>query len=111
MSFVEANYTLEILIESYQNPTHQALSLANFREGCCDLDAALPCKPCDNAFKLCIREETTGMVEGSCSLAELTTTLIAEEDDDLVFSMGDNIGNLSNPLTVSGDEWPVSGTH
>jgi hypothetical protein len=105
---VEANYTLEILIESYQNPTHQSLRWATVRFGCCDVDSALPCKACDNAFRLCVREEITGLVEGACNIAVLDTNLIALENDDLMFSMGDNIGNLSNPLIVSGEEWPGS---
>ena len=109
MTFVEANYTLEILIESYHNPSHQSVEWATFRFGCCDLDNALPCKACDNAFRFCIREEATGLVEGACSVTELTTNLIEFQNDDLMFSMGDIIGNLSNPLIVSGDEWPVSG--
>ena len=109
MSSVEANYTLEILIESYHNPTHQALELANFRLGCCDSDTTLPCKACDNAFRVCVREETTGVAQGGCSIAELTTSLIALEDDSLMFTVGDDIGGLSNPLVVSGNEWPVSG--
>ena len=106
---VEANYTLEILIESYQNPTHQSLEWATFRHGCCDQDFHPPCKACDNAFRFCIREEATGVIDAPCNIAELITQEIAKANDSLMFSLGDDIGELSNPLTVSGDEWPVSG--
>ena len=95
-------------MEGYRNPTHQSLEWATFRHGCCDLDSSLPCKACDNAFRLCVREGITGRVEGACNIAELCTHLIALENDDLTFSMGDDIGNLSNPLILSGDVWPVS---
>lgn len=108
MLLVEANYTLEILIDGYQNPTSQALSLLSFRKGCCERDSSFPCMPCDNAFRFCIRGERTGMVEGACDIAEMLTNLIEEDNDDLMFSVGDEIGGLSNPLNVSGDIWPVS---
>ena len=109
MSVVEANYTLEILVEGYQNPTSQALSLLTFRIGCCERDTAEPCMPCDNAFRFCIRGGRTGMVEGACDIAEIETNQIEENNDDLMFSVGDDIGGLRNPLTISGDMWPVSG--
>lgn len=95
-------------MEGYQNPTHKALDLLTFREGCCERDASTPCMPCDNAFRFCIREGMTGMVEGACDIAELETNKIAEDNDDLMFSMGDEIGGLSNPLIISGAVWPVS---
>ena len=109
LSSVEANYTLEILVEGYQNPTHRAKELITFREGCCDLDRSLPCKSCDNAFSFCIREDTTGKVDGDCDIAELETDLIELENDNLMFSLGDDIGGVSNPFIVSGNVWPVSG--
>lgn len=108
LSFADANYTLEILVEGYQNPTSQALSLLTFRRGCCERDAAVPCMPCDNAFRFCIRSGMTGLVGGACDIAEIETMKIAEDNDDLMFSMGDEIGGLPNPLTVTGDVWPVS---
>lgn len=64
--------------------------------------------PCDNAFRFCIRSGTTGLVEGACDIAEIETMKIAEDNDDLMFSIGDEIGGLSNPLNVSGAMWPVS---
>ena len=108
LSFADANYTLEILVEGYQNPTSQAISLLTFRAGCCERDNTVPCTACDNAFRFCIREGTTGNVEGVCDIAEIETMKIEEDNDDLMFSVGDEIGGLSNPLTVSGDVWPVS---
>ena len=109
VSVVAANYTLEILVEGYQNPTSQALSLLTFRKGCCETDITVPCMPCDNAFRFCIRGNRTGMVEGPCDIAEIETMKIEEDNDDLMFSVGDEIGGVSNPLTISGDVWPVSG--
>lgn len=108
VSLAEANYTLEILVEGYQNPTHQAMELINFRHGCCEIDSALPCRSCDNAFKFCIREGITGMVQGVCDVAELETGLTELNNDDLTFSQGYDIGGLSNPLIVSGAVWTVS---
>ena len=105
---VEGNYTLEILMLSYENPTHMAESLETFRHGCCELDQSTPCKPCDNAFRVCVRETPTGAIEGGCDFTE-ESTLIAEDDDDLMFTIGEDIGGLSNPVTVSGDMWPVGG--
>ena len=49
------------------------------------------------------------MVLGGCDIAELQTALIAQDDDDLMFSLGDDIGGVTNPLMVTGDMWPVSG--
>ena len=109
MCAAEGNYTLAIWVQGYQNPSHKALELQTFRHGCCERDAALPCDPCDNAFKFCVREGTTGMVLGGCDIAELQTALIADDDDDLMFSLGDDIGGITNPLMVTGDVWPVSG--
>ncbi|CAI7998051.1 Protein jagged-1 [Geodia barretti] len=102
---VESNYTLEILLLGYENPSHMAKSLENFRSGCCELDTTTPCRPCDNAFSVCVREVRLGVVEGDCDLLE-ESTLIAEDDDDLMFTIGEDIGGLSNPLTVSGEMWP-----
>ena len=49
------------------------------------------------------------MLEGACDIAEVKTGLIELENDDLMFSLGDDIGGVSNPFTVSGNVWPVSG--
>ena len=84
-----------------------AKSTENFRFGCCELDTATPCRPCDNAFSVCVREVRLGVVEGDCDVQQ-ESTLIAEDDDDLMFTIGEDIGGLSNPLTVSGEMWPVS---
>ena len=102
-----ANYTLEILMLSYENPTHMAKSLEFFRHGCCELDATTPCRPCDNAFRLCFREVGTGVAEGVCD-REMESMLIEQDSDDLVFVIGEYVGGLSNPITVSGEIWRVS---
>ena len=104
MSTVEGNYTLEILMLSYENPSHMAKSLENFRLGCCEGDTTTPCRPCDNAFRVCVRNIPT-ILEGDCDLTKQDSTLIAEDDDDLMFTIGEDIGGLSNPITVSGEMW------
>ena len=103
MSTVEGNYTLEILMLSYENPSHMAKSLENFRLGCCELDTTTPCRPCDNAFRVCVRNIPT--IEGDCDLNQQDSTLIAEDDDDLMFTIGDDIGGLSNPILGDVGMW------
>ena len=43
-----------------------------------------------------------------CEIGSMESELIAEDDDDLTFSPGDDIGGLTNPLLFSGEAWPVS---
>ena len=104
---MKANYTLEILMLSYRNPTSVALSLEHFRHGCCERDAATPCNPCDNAFRVCASEVITRSVEGACDF-EQESELIKEDDDELIFTPGEEVSGLANPISVSGDMWPVS---
>ena len=107
---VEGNYTLEVLMLSYENPTHMALSLEGFRQGCCERDSARPCNPCDNAFRVCARQTPTGMTEGYCDLIDnMESTVIDPDNDDLSFNIGEDVGGLSNPIVVSGEMWMVSG--
>ena len=103
VSLVEADYSLEILVKGYQNPTHQL-----FDGGCCD-GGSPPCTSCDNAFRFCIRSTITRRAQGTCDIAQFTTNKIASKNDNLTFSVGDTIGDCNNPLTVSGERWPVSG--
>ena len=94
---------------SYENPTHMAFSLENFRQGCCERDSARPCNPCDNAFRVCARQTPTGMTEGHCNLIDnMESTVIAPDNDDLTFTIGEDVGGLSNPIVVSGEMWTVS---
>ena len=104
MLTVEGNYTLEILMLSYENPTHMAQSLENFRHGCCEIDTTTPCRPCDNAFRMCVRDIPTGVAEGACDI-EQESMLIDEDSDDLIFAIGQSVGGLSNPINVSGQMW------
>ena len=105
---MKASYTLEILLVSYQNPTHMAQAQQTFRRGCCDGDRTLPCSPCDNAFEVCGRETITELVQGVCDLVEMKTGQIEADNDDLVFStIGNNISGLVNPIVVTGDMWKV----
>ena len=106
MTPVEANYTLEIRLTGYQNPTHMAADLANQRQGCCDFDPALPCESCETAISICVRERITDEVSGACGLLKLESNETGGDDEDLVFT--DDIGGLSNPIIVSGDMWKVS---
>ena len=104
---MEANYTLEIMVHGYRNPTHQSLGQALFRHGCCEGDRDLPCSPCDNQFQFCLKNITGEMYDG-CEIGYMESELVAEDDDDLTFSPGDDIGGLTNPLLFSGESWPVS---
>lgn len=82
----------------YQNPTHQDRAGAFCERG--DGNNA-----CDNAFKICIRQRSSS----DCDLKRLETTKIKEDNDDLMFSEGETVGRIDNPITISGDIWPVSG--
>ena len=108
ISKVKPNYTLEILMLSYENPSHMATSLETFRHGCCERDAATPCDLCDNAFRVCVRERATREIAGGCDLLKMESTLIEEDNDNLTFTIGQDIGGLSNPILVSGELWHVS---
>ena len=107
MVSVKANYTLEIMVHGYRNPTHLSLEQALYRHGCCEGDRDLPCSPCDNAFQFCVRDYTSETHDG-CEIGYMESELVAEDDDDLTFSPGDDIGGLTNPLLFSGETWPVS---
>ena len=43
-----------------------------------------------------------------CEIGYMESELVAEEEDDLTFSPGDDIGGLTNPLLFSGEILPVS---
>ena len=105
ISLAEAEYSLEILVLGYQNPTHSALGY----DGACCEKGSWPCDLCDNAFRFCIRETITMMTQGACDLAKFETNKIASNNDNLTFSLGDIIGGYTNPFIVSGERWPVSG--
>ena len=92
---------------SYENPS-LATSLETFRHGCCERDIDTPCDLCDNAFRVCVRERATREVEGGCDLLRMESTVIEEDNDDLMFTIGQDVGGLSNPILVSGKLWPVS---
>ena len=89
----------------YQNPTHSALGY----DGACCEKSTWPCDLCDNAFRFCIRGTITMMTQSACDLAKFETNIIASNNDNLTFSLGDTIGGHTNPFIVSGERWPVSG--
>lgn len=94
---------------SYSNPLHLAQEHINFRHGCCERDAATPCAACDNAFNVCVRETPTGETTGNCDFGgEKVSSRIEDNNDDLMFQIGENVGGLSNPIVLSGEMWPVS---
>ena len=98
---VVAEYTFEIQLVHYQNPNHLLID----NENCCEYRSDLSLCVCDNAFVFCVRERGSN----SCDMEEIRTRKIATDDDDLSFSVGDRIGSEHrNPLTVTGDVWPVS---
>lgn len=106
ISLAEADYSLEMLVLGYQNPSHKSLG---HNGDCCEKDP-LPCDLCDNAFRFCIRETITMMTQGVCDF-KFETNKIASNNDSLIFSLGDTIGGYTNPFTVSGERWPVSGLY
>jgi len=65
----------------------------------------LPCSPCDNSFQFCLQR---GPLDEGCDLGFYESDLVAEDDDNLMFFPGDDIGGLTNPLLFSGTTWPVS---
>ena len=96
-----AEYTFEIQLVHYQNPNHLLID----NENCCEYRSNLSLCVCDNAFVFCVRERCSN----SCDMEEIRTWKIATDDDDLSFSVGGRIGSEHrNPLTVTGDIWPVS---
>ena len=96
---VKAGYKFEILLVLYENPEHRTRT-----GGYCERSNRN--NPCDNAFRICVR--TRGAPGDACDIRGLETTKIGENDDHLPFSEGQTVGGVRNPITITGDKWPVS---
>ena len=97
---VEAGYRFEILLVGYQNPWHISI-YGDYCEGSDQRN-----NPCDNAFTICIHQR--GAPDNECDIGRFETTLIRRDSDNLIFTEGESIGGVLNPITVTGDTWPVS---
>ena len=102
-SLAKASYEFKIFVIGYQNPTHQKED-----GGCCEIQDCT--NPCDNAFIISVGEANNsddGDEDNNMVIFE--TDLIKNDDDNLSFNFENGtIGNLNNPILVSGDVWPVS---
>ena len=105
------NYTLEVLLESYSNPSHK---LAD--ESCCnDRISDYDCQTsiCSNLFVFCVRPygylPSSGQ-EVCPDISEVYKTFVIK-DDNITFTdkqVFNSIKHISNPLKFSGNVWPVS---
>ena len=106
LQLTAAGYTFEIHLVRYWNPNHL---LAN-AQTCCEFDF---CNPCENAFRFCLHERgdrpCTGENTAPCSMGNIQTRLIPDNNDDITFTTGGSVGDtLTNPLSFTGDLWRVS---
>ena len=110
---MEADYRLEILLSSYNNPTHQCAECGPGGSlGCCEGDRNGACSEnarCNNMFIFCLRPlETSNLDFTFCPLGENSTRRISR-GDNIEFGLGEQIvSGLPNPLVFTGDRWPVS---
>ena len=110
-------YVLEIRAHRYENNDHR---LANGR--CCDNELAsssclsfptsLLCGSfceCDLRFFFCLREAGTFRDDntGNCPLGAYRTGEVSTDEDTFDFSSPIDDG-VPNPMTFTGDVWPVS---
>ena len=101
-----ADFAVEVLLESYSNPGHNASGLGG---NCCESDCD---DSCHNKFKFCLT--TTGGVEhvrsDTCSYGYQETRVV-EMNDNSLFDPRDVFRGVndefSNPLMFSGQEWIV----
>jgi hypothetical protein len=108
LAVARAGYRFEIHLVRYWNPTHTL----NDARTCCEYQH---CNECENAFRFCVHERgaerTCGEVNRNvdCSVGFIETRHIRDNDDDITFTDGGSVGTtLTNPLSVTGDLWPVS---
>ena len=106
MQRVDAMYTFEVKVLSYQNPTSQRAS--NGR--CCDNGRNSNCvNQCDNRFLFCLRNAGLSKDDntGNCPLGmyEFAT---ANNRDNIMFTTPFINQDTPNPLVFNGSVWPVS---
>lgn len=99
---MEADYVLEIRAHSYQNSGHS--------------DSSVPgslCDPlgddCDNRFTFCLRNAGTDEDDDAtnCPLGRYSSSEIVG-GDDFIFGSSQIASGVPNPMTFSGNFWPVS---
>ena len=108
LAVARAGYRFEIRLVRYWNPTHTL----NDAHTCCEYQV---CNECENAFRFCVHERGAGRtceeenINEGCSIGFIETKHIRDSDDDITFTEGGSVGTtLTNPLSVTGDLWPVS---
>lgn len=110
LSLVSADYTLTVELKSYQNPSHMRAQ----SDDCCDGNCS---NPCDNRFRFCFSDAPDAAERATVLRSrpeeavigcQFATDLVEMDSDDIIFpSSGIFGGNTRNPLTFSGDIWPV----
>lgn len=108
---MDADYTVTIELQSYQNPSHMRAQSNDCCDGGCN-------DPCDNRFRFCYSDsidvtEHIGILEVRPEEAvigcQFASGLVAADNDNITFQSGRIFGeNTRNPLTFQGDIWPVS---
>ena len=99
---MDAMYTFEVSVLSYQNPTSQR---ANGQ--CCDNRRTSNCNPCDNRFLFCLRNAGQSKDDRteSCPLGMYEFATANNRDNIMPFITP---FNTPNPLVFNGSVWPVS---
>lgn len=106
---VDAEYQFKAGIHHYNNSRHLARQF-RFNGDCCDACD----NPCDNRFVFCLREfeaplRYTVLEERHCPLGRYSTDVIAPDNDNMEFVLGQNLyDEVPNPLVFSGSQWMVS---
>ena len=98
-------------MESYQNPGHTT-SNGVCCDGTPDTDGVCT-DPCDNAFIFCIQEFTAieifAIPENCPFFHHFGSSAIFQDNDNITFSMNEDFGGVSNPLSFTGSgTWQVS---
>ena len=94
---MRADYQVEVLVTSYQNPSGRRLGL---NETCCDGGRYRNCsswRHCDNYFSFCLRElgAPSSNSSADCPLGRFDTTTVSVvvNHDDLTFEEGETALN------------------
>ena len=101
---VDAMYTFEVKVLSYQNPTSQQ---ANGQ--CCDNRRRNNCNPCDNRLLFCLRNagQSKDDTTENCPLG-MYEFVTANNRDNIMFTTSSIDQDTPNPLVFNGSVWPVS---
>ena len=103
---VDAMYTFEVKVLSYQNPTSQRAS--NGR--CCDNSRNSNCfNQRDNRFLFCLRNagQSKDDTTENCPLG-MNEFVTADDSDKIMFITPFIDQDTPNPLVFNGSVWPVS---